>query len=151
MSAVGYSGCCTASHVYRINLQLVLSVLLTVKVDTAAAYTGANGKDSGGSNSVADVLHGIGEDHIGPYDVLTHTGSRFTASELNENFAIVYFGATSAVDCVSELEKLAEIVYQSGELAWPAHVHSTRLRCVRWHKSSLQLVMQQPWCNMQST
>ena len=57
---------------------------------------------------------GLSAAHIGDYDVQTHTGASFTAAELQNNFAIVYFGSTSAVDCVSELEKLGEIVQQSG-------------------------------------
>lgn len=58
---------------------------------------------------------GISTGHIGPYDLQTHTGSSFTHDALKDTFAILYFGTTSAPDCVSELEKLGEVVQQSGE------------------------------------
>lgn len=57
---------------------------------------------------------GLGAAHIGEYTVSTHTGADFTHAELQDDFAVVYFGTTTDRECVTELEKLAEVVQQSG-------------------------------------
>ena len=57
----------------------------------------------------------MGEAHIGSYAVETHKGEQFVPSELLGDFGLVYFGTVSHPDTVSELERLAEIINQSGE------------------------------------
>ena len=57
---------------------------------------------------------GMGQAHVGDYKVQSHTGSEFTHDELFGDFGLVYFGTSSHPDTVSELERLAEVISNSG-------------------------------------
>ena len=71
----------------------------------------------------AEAPLGVGSAHIGEYSVQTHAGNKFTHAQLQDDFAIVYFGTTSDRECVTELEKLGEVVQQSGaHLGLPYHL-----------------------------
>ena len=56
----------------------------------------------------------MGQAHVGDYKVQSHTGSEFTHDELHGEFGLIYFGQSSHPDTVSELERLAEVVSNSG-------------------------------------
>ncbi|KAK9796676.1 hypothetical protein WJX73_005525 [Symbiochloris irregularis] len=66
-----------------------------------------------GAEVAGEPPAGLGAAHIGEYSVTTHAGAKFNETELKDDFAVVYFGSTTDRECVTELEKLAEVVYQS--------------------------------------
>ena len=89
------------------------------------------GLNAGVQTSEAEAGSGVGSAQIGHYSVETHTGDKLTPQELHGDFALLYFGTTNHPDTVSELERLAEIVQQSG-----TQMHTAVLAQHKWGRSA---------------